>query len=64
MLKRRLVRPPAQVAAVAAGGEQRTTEWHRLRERRLTASAFSKALGFFTGGLAGGGSAGLPNLCL
>ena len=32
-----------------AEGEQRTPQWHRLRERRLTASAFSKALGFFTG---------------
>lgn len=30
-------------------GEQRTSEWKALRERRLTASAFSKALGFFEG---------------
>lgn len=35
--------------AVAAGGEQRTAAWLALRERRLTASAFSKALGFFEG---------------
>ena len=28
-------------------GEQRTGQWLSLRERRLTASAFSKALGFF-----------------
>jgi len=30
-------------------GEQRTSQWLSLRERRLTASAFSKALGFFPG---------------
>ncbi|GAB4816198.1 hypothetical protein N2152v2_003244 [Parachlorella kessleri] len=38
----------AKVSSMAEG-EQRTPQWHRLRERRLTASAFSKALGFFTG---------------
>eukprot|EP00887_Chlorella_sp_A99_P003016 scaffold9.g3016.t1 len=32
-----------------ADGEQRTAEWRALRERRLTASAFSNALGFFEG---------------
>lgn len=32
-----------------ASGEQRTDAWLALRERRLTASAFSKALGFFEG---------------
>lgn len=37
------------MAAAVAGGEQRTPEWHRLRERRLTASAFSKAVGLFQG---------------
>ena len=40
---------PHAVAAAAQGGEQRTAEWFRLRERRLTASAFSKALGLFQG---------------
>ncbi|KAI8106686.1 hypothetical protein M9434_001340 [Picochlorum sp. BPE23] len=30
-------------------GEQRTELWRSLRDRRLTASAFSKALGFFPG---------------
>ena len=30
-------------------GQQRTPEWLALRSRRLTASAFSKALGFFPG---------------
>lgn len=30
-------------------GEQRTAQWLNVRERRLTASAFSKALGFFHG---------------
>lgn len=30
-------------------GKQRTSQWFALRERRLTASAFSKALGFFDG---------------
>ena len=30
-------------------GQQRTDIWMKLRERRLTASAFSKALGFFPG---------------
>lgn len=30
-------------------GEQRTDAWMKLRERRLTASAFLKALGFFSG---------------
>ncbi len=39
---------PVQVLSLV-GGEQRTAEWHRLREKRLTASAFSKALGFFSG---------------
>jgi putative phage-type endonuclease len=32
-----------------SNGEQRTSQWLSLRERRLTASAFSKALGFFPG---------------
>lgn len=32
---------PADMAA----GEQRTAEWHALRDSRLTASAFSNALG-------------------
>ncbi|KAG7666608.1 hypothetical protein NADE_003593 [Nannochloris sp. 'desiccata'] len=32
-----------------SNGEQRTSQWRSLRERRLTASAFSKALGFFPG---------------
>jgi putative phage-type endonuclease len=32
-----------------AAGEQRTQQWLSLRERRLTASAFAKALGFFSG---------------
>ena len=32
-----------------SSGEQRTSQWHALRNRRLTASAFSKALGFFQG---------------
>lgn len=36
--------------AAAEGGEQRSAEWFKLRERRLTASAFSKALGLFSGG--------------
>lgn len=36
-------------ALLAAGGEQRTADWLRLRERRLTASAFSKAIGLFSG---------------
>lgn len=36
-------------ALLAAGGEQRTSDWLRLRERRLTASAFSKAIGLFSG---------------
>jgi len=30
-------------------GDQRTEIWRSLRERRLTASSFSKALGFFSG---------------
>ena len=30
-------------------GEQRTELWKALRSSRLTASAFSKALGFFSG---------------
>jgi hypothetical protein len=38
------------VASIAAGGEQRSAAWFRLRERRLTASAFSKAVGLFEGG--------------
>lgn len=33
----------------ANAGKQRTSQWFALRERRLTASAFSKALGFFDG---------------
>ena len=33
----------------ALDGEQRTQLWRSLRESRLTASAFSKALGFFPG---------------
>ena len=37
------------VAGIAAGGEQRSAAWFRLRERRLTASAFSKAVGLFEG---------------
>lgn len=41
----------ASDVAAAEGGEQRSAEWFKLRERRLTASAFSKALGLFTGGL-------------
>ncbi|EFN59566.1 hypothetical protein CHLNCDRAFT_132898 [Chlorella variabilis] len=36
-------------AAAAAGGEQRSAEWFRMRQGRLTASAFSKALGLFEG---------------
>lgn len=32
-------------AADMAAGEQRTAEWHALRDSRLTASAFSNALG-------------------
>lgn len=39
---------PARVADLS-GGEQRTSEWHAMRSRRLTASAFAKALGFFSG---------------
>jgi hypothetical protein len=31
-------------------GEQRTAEWHALRDARLTASAFGNALGFWPGG--------------
>lgn len=34
-------------------GEQRTAEWHALRDARLTASAFGNALGFWPGGRAG-----------
>lgn len=30
-------------------GDQRTDAWHALRDRRLTASAFGNALGFFRG---------------
>ena len=33
-------------------GEQRTREWHALRDARLTASAFGNALGFWPGGRA------------
>ena len=40
----------ASDVAAAEGGEQRSAEWFKLRERRLTASAFSKALGLFSGG--------------
>lgn len=32
-------------AASMSSGEQRTAEWHALRDSRLTASAFSNALG-------------------
>ncbi|KAI7843281.1 hypothetical protein COHA_003113 [Chlorella ohadii] len=39
----------ASDVAAAEGGEQRSAEWFKLRERRLTASAFSKALGLFSG---------------
>lgn len=50
---------PPQIAALVEGS-QRTDEWLRLRERRLTASAFSKALGFFSGkGWGQGGVQGL-----
>lgn len=37
------------IGEITTSGEQRTSEWLALRERRLTASAFSKALGFFPG---------------
>jgi hypothetical protein len=37
------------VAAVAAAAEQRSAQWFHLREGRLTASAFSKAIGLFDG---------------
>jgi hypothetical protein len=37
-------------AVLPAGTEQRSEEWLRLRERRLTASAFSRAVGLFDGG--------------
>ena len=33
-------------------GEQRTEEWHALRDARLTASVFGNALGFWPGGRA------------
>ena len=39
----------SSVGDLGSSGEQRTREWLQLRERRLTASAFSKALGFFAG---------------
>ena len=37
------------LSEILSNGEQRTSQWLSLRERRLTASAFSKALGFFPG---------------
>jgi len=38
-----------RIEDVSKSGQQRTAQWMSLRERRLTASAFSKALGFFHG---------------
>jgi hypothetical protein len=44
-------RPPGpQLGAGLAEGEQRTDAWHKLRDARLTASAFCNAMGFFNGG--------------
>jgi hypothetical protein len=42
-----LERGAARDVAAAAGGEQRSAQWFKMREGRLTASAFSKALGLF-----------------
>jgi len=41
--------PGVKRSVNALEGEQRTELWKSLRESRLTASAFSKALGFFPG---------------
>ena len=38
----------ALLAGAPAGGEQRSSEWYRMREARLTASAFANALGFWS----------------
>lgn len=40
----------AQQGGGSWDGQQRSAEWYKLREGRLTASAFSNALGFWKGG--------------
>lgn len=41
--------PPVSELSASSGEEQRSQLWHHLRQKRLTASAFSKAIGLFNG---------------
>jgi uracil-DNA glycosylase len=41
--------PRVSQLSASSGEEQRSQLWHHLRQKRLTASAFSKAIGLFNG---------------